>query len=180
MLTVGAVMVRAQSEAEGRRVPDVLERRGPPQHRLALDLLDDRLATVEPLGERLGDPAAHQGDDAHPGLCELDGELAAQRLDRVEGDLRPAEVVVAQRPGSTLPPKARITPDPCPIMWRAAALAVRNVVRAAVFTGAMKSSTPISAKGIPWSPRPTRRTGTTQSDRMTQAQPLGLSLAQEL
>ena len=35
-------------------------------------------------------------------------------------------------------------------MWRAAARVVRNVVRAAVCTGAMKSSTAISAIGVPW------------------------------
>jgi hypothetical protein len=30
--------------------------------------------------------------------------------------------------GSPSPPKKRITPDPCPIMCRAAALEVRNIV----------------------------------------------------
>jgi hypothetical protein len=45
---------------------------------------------------------------------------------------------------------SRITPDRWRIMWRAAALAVRNVVRAAVSSGAMKSSTCISASGVPW------------------------------
>ena len=35
-------------------------------------------------------------------------------------------------------------------MWRAAALAVRKVVLAAVCTGARKSSTAISASAVPW------------------------------
>src|SRR5437867_721182 len=43
-----------------------------------------------------------------------------------------------------------MTPERRGIMCRAAALAVRNVVRAAVSIGAMKSSTAISASGVPW------------------------------
>src|SRR5436190_17951201 len=85
---------------EGCSVADVLKRRGPSQHRLALDLVDDRLATLEIFGERLGYSPADQGDDTHAGLAELHCELAAQRLDCVEGDLRPSEVVVAKRPGA--------------------------------------------------------------------------------
>jgi hypothetical protein len=81
---------------------------------------------------------------------QLDGQLAPDGLDRVEGDLGSSQVVVAFSPlRSPGPPKARISPERRGIMWRAAALAVRNVVRAAVSTGAMKSSTDISARGMP-------------------------------
>jgi hypothetical protein len=43
-----------------------------------------------------------------------------------------------------------MTPERRGTMCRAAALAVRNVVRAAVSIGAMKSSTAISVSGVPW------------------------------
>src|ERR687898_3323907 len=81
---------------EGGRVADVLERCGPPEQRLPLDQLDNLLATLEALWERLGHPSARERDDAYSVRAQLDGELPPDRLDRVEGDLRPAQVVVAQ------------------------------------------------------------------------------------
>src|SRR5919107_1490766 len=51
--------------------------------------------------------------------------------------------------GSRLPapPKGRITPDPCLIMCRAAALEVRNCVLTAFMIGRSKSSSGIWASG---------------------------------
>src|SRR5918996_1290355 len=82
---------------EGGRVADVLERCVPPEQGLPLDQLDDLLATLDALWGRLGHPSARERDDAYSVRAQLDGELPPDRLDRVEGDLRPAQVVVAQR-----------------------------------------------------------------------------------
>src|SRR5262249_34362787 len=84
--------------SEDGRVTPVLERRGPPEQRLSLDHPDDPLATLEALGKRLGHTAAGKGDEPDPVPSKLDRELAPHRLDRVEGDLCPAQVIVAYRP----------------------------------------------------------------------------------
>src|ERR687896_1931593 len=82
---------------ERGRVADILERRGPPEQRLPLDHLGDLVATLGSLRDRLQHPPARERDHADSVRAELDGELPPHRLDRVEGDLGPAQVVVAAR-----------------------------------------------------------------------------------
>ena len=104
-----------------------------------------------PSGNDSGTPAAGERDDADAVRPELGGELAAHRLDRVERDLRPSEEVVAHRGAAVAgAAEGQDHPERRGIMWRAAALAVKKVVLAAVCTGARKSSTAISARAVPW------------------------------
>ena len=112
-----------------------------------------------PSHDRLGPPRSRGASRAHPrcagsrfGSRTGPSSAASWRrmhLDRLERHLRAAEVVVAQRVARTAEgedhPRAS-----CLIMWRAAARAVRQVVRMAAITGSSKSAGDISASGVPW------------------------------
>src|SRR5687767_1839623 len=97
-LMVAAVMLRAQSEAAKTAALPTSSSVAPRPSSVCPSIS----ATIpsrpsKPSGSDSGHSSALQGDDADPVRSQLDGELAPDRLDRVEGDLRPAEVVVAQR-----------------------------------------------------------------------------------
>src|SRR6266508_1115927 len=125
----GAGVVRG---GEGGHVADVVEGRRPLQHGVPLDVVHDRLAPIEALGEGLGHPAGPQGQHADAVRPELGGQIAAEGLHGAEGDLEPSQMVAGRRVGV------------------AAALEVRNIVLTAVTTGRSKSSSRISASGVPW------------------------------
>ena len=66
-------------------VADVVQGRGSADEGLGLDHLGDGGLVLDSVGEGVGDAAAGEGDDADAMGAELGGELAADRLDRVEG-----------------------------------------------------------------------------------------------
>src|SRR6266545_662160 len=90
----GAGVVRG---GEGGHVADVVEGRRPLQHGVPLDVVHDRLAPIEALGEGLGHPAGPQGQHADAVRPELGGQIAAEGLHGAEGDLEPSQVVAGRR-----------------------------------------------------------------------------------
>src|SRR5262245_18267189 len=79
---------------EGGDVGDVLEGGGPLEHRRGQQHVEDLVAALEILGQRLGHAAGVQGDDPNAVGAQLGRELAAHGLDRVQGHLEAADVVV--------------------------------------------------------------------------------------
>ena len=127
---------RVVGGCEGGGPADLIGRCGPAKQGLALDQVDDLLAAEVPGGESVTPPLDSMQPD--PMRAGLDRELAAEGLDRVEGDLGAAQVVVALGPAAIAgSAEGEDHPDLRGIIRRTAARAVMNVVRAATSTGAM-------------------------------------------
>ena len=99
-------------------------------------------------GDHLGDAAGLQRDDPDTARPSSAARFRRSASIAVNPTWRPPRL--QSRSGSPSPPNIRITPDPCLIMWRAAAVEVRKFVRTPFRTGCSKSASDISTNGVPW------------------------------
>ena len=96
-LTIAAVMLRAQSEAaKTAALPTSSSVAARPSSVCPSIMSTISSRPSKPSGSVSGTPPLASVTTRIPCAPELDGELAPHRLDRVEGDLRPSQVVVAR------------------------------------------------------------------------------------
>jgi hypothetical protein len=82
-----------------------------PGQRFPHEYLEDLLGTLQAVWDRFGHRSDCEREDTDSKRSELDGELPRDCLDRVEGDVRSSQVVVARRAAAVAGPTEGVTPE---------------------------------------------------------------------